>query len=153
MNSFGNTLATTVLTASVCLPTLVQAEILLNEWQPFSQVVGVNPDAPCGEADKFLFEGMSHVKISTLRNGGMATNVNSMGTFTALGSEEGAIFRQNFREVVPVLGENTVYNLGETIKIIGRPNGDNYRSNITVHVTVIGGEYKSYVEIDKAVCW
>ena len=153
MISFRNTLATTILAVSMGLSASVQAELLLNSWDPFYVIVEQNPDVACGDADEFVAEGMSHVKVSTLRNGNVALNVNAMGTFTAVGSEEGAIFRQNIRDVLPIDGENVVYNYGETIKIIGRPNGDNYRANINFHVAIIDGEWKSSIDIDKAECW
>jgi hypothetical protein len=145
--------ATAVLAASVGLPAAVQAEILVNSWEPFLAIVGQDPDAPCGNAEYFLVEGMSHVKISNLPNGATAYHVNAMGTFTPIGSEEGAIFRQNVSEVIPIFEKNVVYNAGETIKIIGRPNGNNYRSNINFHLTDVGGEIKSSVDIDRVSCW
>jgi hypothetical protein len=155
MNNFKITFAATVLAVSMGLPALVQAELLENSWTPIDALVPNNPDAPCGDTEFFRLEGMQHLKVSNLRRGGVAINVNLMGTLTPLGSEEeGAIFRQNIHDVLPIDGENFVGSLGDTIKIIAKgSDGNNYRSNFNLHVTRIGDEYKSYVSTDRVSCW
>ena len=141
----------TILTAvtvmlSIGLSNLTQAELLQNSWAPFEIVVPNDPEAPCGEADAFVVEGFIHTKVSTLRKGGLAINVNAQGTLTPLGEivDDPAIFRQNVRDVLPIDGDNVVYNFGETIKVISKV-GPNYRLNSIFHVTLVGGEVKSYL--------
>ena len=153
MTNFKIIFGATVLAVSMALPAAVQAELLKNSWDPIDVIVP--SQGTCGNADFFHLEGVVHEKISTLRNGNWAVNVNVMGTFTPLTGqeEEGAIFRQNIHNVLPILGENLVHNVGDTIKIIGRPNGENYRANFNYHVTDLGGEIKSSFVIDKVSCW
>ena len=156
MISFKRVLVTSVLAASMALPLSAQAEVLVNEWTEFNTPPLPNK-AGCGDSTFFVVEGMSHTKISTLRNGNWAVNVNVMGTFTPLdgtNAGEPAIFRQNIKDVLPIYeGEdNAVYTFGEVTRVIGKGQAGNYRLNINSHVTNIDGEAKSYFEVERVSC-
>ena len=156
MISFRNTLATAFLAASIALPLSAQAALVENVWEPIDEPPIPN-DQGCGDATFFLLEGMVHRKVSTLRNGQFAVNVNVMGTFTAMdGSNAGepAIFRQNVHNVLPIYedGGDIVHTVGETIKIIGKGQGLAFRLNYNYHFTYMDGEVKSYFETENVSC-
>ena len=150
-------LATAVLTASMAVPAAVQAEILENVWVPVEVFVPNDPENPCGDATLFYLEGMLHRKVSTLRNGGAAYNVNVMGTFTPVdgpNAGEPALFRQNVHDVLPQYqdDDNAVWSVGDFIRIIGKGSAENYKAHYRLHIVVMEGEYKSAFEIDKVTC-
>ena len=145
-------LATTVIAVSMWVPASVQAEVLLNEWQPIDEILPGVPE--CGGAGIYYqVEGMTHTKIASLRNGMYAIHTNAMGTVTPLGSEEeGAMFRQSISNVYPITGENDVYTYVDTTKVITKGSAPNVHIKIRYHHTVINGEFKSYFNIRDVSC-
>lgn len=151
MRSTKSILVTTVLALWVCLSASVQAETVENTWNQFDIIIPGSPD--CGnENDFFRLEGMEHLKVSTLRNGMYAVNIVTIGTLTPLGSEEGFIFRQNINDVLPIFGENVVYNLGQRVRVITEGKEPNLLVNINFHVTDLGGEIKSWIDTERITC-
>ncbi len=130
----------------------VQAELLVNEWLPFEFVIPQNPEDPCADDPAFLAQGMQHLKASSLRNGGAAVNFNALGTLTGLVTGEEWHWRHNFADVLPMDGENTVYNYQETLKIIGQSGAPSLFIKAKFHITMIGGEVKSYIDIEEITC-
>jgi hypothetical protein len=155
MISSRNTLATIFLASSLVFPFSALAAVIVNDWTEFQQYIP--NDTACGDATGFVLEGMAHEKVSTLRNGQFAVNVNVMGTFTAVDGQyagEAAIFRQNINDVFPIWeeGVNRVWTIGETTKVITKGQVENYRLNYNFHVTFIDGEVKSFFETEKVTC-
>jgi hypothetical protein len=155
MISSRNTLATIFLAISLVFPFSALAAVVENVWEEIDELI--ENDSGCGDATAFLLEGMVHRKLSTLRNGGLAVNVNVMGTFTPIDGSyagEAAILRQNIHDVLPIFeeGVNAVHTIGETTRVITKGQVENYRLNYNFHVTFIGGEVKSYFETEKVSC-
>ena len=155
MISSRNTLATIFTAIALVIPFPAFAAVVENVWEEIDLVI-LN-DQNCGDATVFHLEGMTHRKISTLRNGQLAINVNLMGSLTPLdGANEGepAIFRQNVHNVLPVdQGDNFVWTVGEVIRVIGTGDAVKFRLNANFHVIVANGEVKSYLETEKVSCW
>jgi hypothetical protein len=149
--------ATAGLVISMGLPAAVQAELIENVWEPLDVVVPNDPQNPCGAATAFRIEGMIHRKISTLRNGGAAVNVNTMGTFTPLDGPnqgEAAQFRENFHDVLPQFQDldNGVSSVGDFIRVISPGTAENYKAHYNFHIVIMDGEVKSYFETYKVTC-
>ena len=145
-------LATAVLAVSMWLPISVQAEVVINRWDPVEAVI---PGSPlCGNEHVFyLLEGMIHTKLATLRNGMFALNQHSLGTMTPLVSEEAElVFSHTIHEVYPMTGENEVYSFVDTLKVIGKGRAPNLHVKIRNHVTAIDGEIKSFFDITDVSC-
>ena len=53
---------------------------------------------------------------------------------------------------IPVDGENVVYTFQNTLKIIGQGGQNTYFAKTKFHVTVIGGEVKSYIDMEEITC-
>jgi len=152
MRKFKISLAIVMLVASMGLAAPASAELLVNEWSPFEFLVPQDPDNPCSDDPAFLAQGMQHVKVSTLPQGGLAINFNALGTFTGLVSGNEWLWRHNWADVLPMDGENAVYNYQETLKIIGQGGAPTYFAKFKFHVAVIGGEVKSYIEVEDITC-
>lgn len=152
MGKFKINFAIIGLVAWVGLTAPAQAELLVNEWLPFEFVVLQDPDNPCADDPAFLAQGMQHLKVSSLRQGGFAINFNALGTFTGLVTGEEWHWRHNIADVLPMDGENAVYSYHETLKIIGQGGTPTYFARTKFHVTVIGGELKSYIEVEDISC-
>ena len=152
MGNFKINFAIIILITSMGMAAPTQAELLVNEWSPFEFVVLQDPNNPCGDDPAFLAQGMQHLKVSTLRRGGLAINFNALGTFTGLESGQEAHWRHNINDVFPNFGETEVYNYQESLKIIGQGGDPSYFAKIKFHITLIGGEVKSYVDSAKIEC-
>lgn len=157
MNNSRTIFATAALAISLGLPAAVQAELLQNTWTPLDTVIPNDPQNPCGQATFFHLEGMVHTKVSTLRNGGAAWNINIMGTFTPLDGPnqgESSLFRENAHDVLPQFQDvdNAVWSVGDFIRIISPTNVANYKAHYNFHVVISEGEVKSYFETDKVTC-
>jgi len=152
MSTFRISFATFVFIALTGLATPAQAELLVNEWSPFEFPILQDPEAPCANDPVFLAQGMQHLKVSTLRNGGLAINFNALGTFTGLETGEEWHWRHNFADVLPIFGDNRVGTYQDTLKIIGQRGNPTYFAKVRVHVTEIGGEMKSYFEVEEITC-
>ena len=152
MRNFKINFATIVLVASMGLTAPVQAELLVNEWSPIEFVVTQHPDLSCGEGEFFLIQGMRHFKVSTLKKGGVAINLNDVGTLTDLETGEEALWRFNIIDVLPIAGENVVYTYRENRKVIVRGPALSFFLMATFHVTDIGGEFKAYIDDVKITC-
>jgi hypothetical protein len=144
-------LVTAVMAVSMWLPLSAQAEVLFNDWTPVDDIV---PGAPeCSGDEEFRVEGMAHTKVATLRNGNLAIHTNAMGTVTRLEPEEElGMFRQNVRNVYPVMGEKEVYSYGDSVRVITEGGVPNVRVNIRFHVTEIDGDLKSYIDVRDVSC-
>jgi hypothetical protein len=151
-------IAITAVTASMWFSASVQAELIDNSWLPIDDVVPGN--AECGdEGSLYRIEGMQHVKVSALRNGMLAINVNSMGTLTRFppnGSEEEAIFRQNINNNYPMMaeypGDHDVYSYIDTVRVITKGGAPNVIIKARYHHAIVDGEFKSYVNIYEVSC-
>ena len=108
----------------------VQAELLENTWYPFEFLVEQDPNNPCGDEPFFLAQGMQHFKVANLREGGVALNFNAQGTFTGLNSGVEAHWRHNVADVLPIIGETTVYSYQDTLKIIGQGGNPSYFAKV-----------------------
>jgi len=152
MGTFRISFATFLFIALTGLAMPAQAELLVNEWSPFEFVVLQDPEQPCADDPAFLAQGMQHLKVSTLRNGGVAINFNALGTFTGLVTGEEWKWRHNIADVLPIDGENAVYSYQDILKIIGQGGAPSFRAKFKLHVTEIGGEVKSYIEVEEITC-
>ena len=152
MSMFKKCFAIILFIALVGLAAPVHAELVVNEWAPFEFVVPQNPEEPCADDPAFLAQGMQHLKVSTLRNGGFAVNFNALGTFTGLVTGQEWHWRDNIADVLPIDGENAVYTFHNTLKIIGQRGAPTYFAEVRFHVTEIGGELKSYIEVENISC-
>ncbi|MEP4147647.1 MAG: hypothetical protein ABJL54_10520 [Halioglobus sp.] len=148
--------ATCVLAVSMSLSTSIQAEIIQNTWDPIDEYI--ENDVGCGDATGFMLEGMAHVKVSNLKKGGFAVNVNAKGSFTAIDGVyegQGAIFRQNINDVWPLYDEltgNDVYTYRESVRVIGKGQAGDYKLDINYHFVQRDGQVKSIVDDVKMSC-
>jgi hypothetical protein len=146
--------ATFVLVASMCVAAPVQAELLVNEWEPFEFPVAPDPNCPT-EDTAFYVQGMQHLKASNLRKGGLAINMNALGTFTGIQTGEEWHWRHNIADVLPIYegnGENEVFTYQETLKLIGQGGTPSYFAKTKFHIIVFGGEVKSYIDAVEVRC-
>ena len=157
MIDFRAIFASAVLAVSMALPAAVQAELLENVWEPIESFFPNDPQNPCGDATLFYLEGMVHRKVSTLRNGDRAFNINVMGTFTPVdgpNAGEALLFRQNIHDVLPQAQdpENFVYSVGDFVRVISKGSAENYKAHYNLHLVMMEGEFKSAFETYKVTC-
>lgn len=147
-----NILCTTTFLIFAVIAAPVQAKLLDNSWYPFEFVLEEDPENPCGDDPFYLAQGMQHIKVSTLRRGGVAFSFNALGTFTGLVTGQEAHWRHNVTDVLPIDGENVVHTFRDNLKLIGQGGDPSYFATIKFHVTVIGGEVKSYIDSAEIKC-
>ena len=125
-----------------------KAELLVNEWQEFA--FPVTDDYGCAGEDG-VASGVVHTRISDLRMGDVAFQINAKGIWKGDDSGVEFLWKDNITEVVPVdIGDHFVVTFSQNLRIIGQGLG--FRVNANVHITEVGGELVVYFNEFTIVC-
>ena len=144
MKNLPNTLTTIMACAVVFIVTAspANAEVIFQDWSPFEFYV--TDDADCAGEDG-IAQGMVHSTIATTPRGGLNLHFNARGTFIGVETGSEAKWLDNINDVLPILGENFVYNFQQSLRILGGPRGS-FFLKYQFHVTDTGGEVRAYID-------
>ena len=139
-----NTLTTIMACAVVFIVTAApaNAEVIIQDRSPFE--FPVTDDADCAGEDG-IAQGMAHWTVATTPRGGLNVHLNARGTCIGVETGSEAKWLDNINDVLPILGENFVYNFQQSLRIIGGPRGS-FFLRYKFHVTDIGGEVRAYID-------
>ena len=118
------------------------AEVIFQDWSPFE--FSVTDDSNCAGEDG-LAQGMAHTTVATMPRGGLSIHLNARGTFIGLETGSEAKWLDNISDVLPLQGENVVYNFQQRLRILGGPRGA-FFLRYKFHVTDLGGEVTAYID-------
>ena len=134
-------LSLTLAFATLILALPAEAEVVVNELVPFSQLVTIDCDQDGTPEDTVAISGQLHVLITTTSNGTVTTlrNLFVPRNVTGTGTITGATYRgvgNSQDTTIQVTGGPSVFTLVNNFYIIGQDGGYRYLVHETFHVTM-----------------